>query len=102
MWGVRSVMSARLLSNMPHRGPHSVGYMAWPLGSRHNVRSEPIPFPRSRGCDDCLRPKGVVYTVPLDGASLQDYVCLAGPEGACQALCKGFSPLSFLVLNTLI
>ena len=96
MWGVRPLsLSANLLSNMPHRGPQCLMYMAWLLVSRHNVRAERSHFPGPKGAMTVLCPKGVVYTVPLDGASLQDYVCLAGPEGARQALCREFSPLSF-------
>ena len=94
MWGVRPLsLSANLLSNMPHRGPQCLSYMSWLLGNRHSVRANRFQSPGSKGAMTVLWPKGLVYTVPLDGASLQDYVCLAGPEGACQALCTGFSPL---------
>ena len=82
-----------LLSNMPHRGPHTVWYILGLLGNRHSVRANRFQSPGSKGAMTVLWPKGLVYTVPSDGASLQDYVCLAGPEGACQALCTGFSPL---------
>ena len=67
--------------------------MSWLLGNRHSVRANRFQSPGSKGAMTVLWPKGLVYTVPLDGASLQDYVCLAGPEGARQALCTGFSPL---------
>ena len=56
--GAPSAMSARLLSNMPHRGPHSVGYMIGPLVSRHNVRAERFLSPGPKGAETVCAPKG--------------------------------------------
>ena len=91
----RPPCTARLVSSMPHNGPPSVAYMARVLDYTAIAYGGTIPLRRSKGRLLLFVPRCGSGTYPSGYGLFQDHVCLAGPEGARQALCTGFSPLSF-------